>query len=231
MRPEANAVSPLRRHQVAFLTADGWADALQHVSDDIAGELRRWAKHGLPLVVTQQGVVADTPGRVALGWPAPLACGRRRVAVNVRRDGIARRDEFPLAAAAIDLLPADSREAMRSLLCRLERLGTPARVYGSYGWQQLSGLDYVHARSDLDLWLAVHDLAHADRIVALLAACAVAWPRIDGELIGPDGTAVAWREYEAWRAGRVRGVLVKRLDRAAIEARPGWPDASTALAA
>ena len=37
-----------------------------------------------------------------------------------------------------------------------------------------------------------------------------------------DGTAVAWREWIEWRAGRTRAVLVKRLTGAALRLDIAW---------
>ena len=42
-------------------------------------------------------------------------------------------------------------------------------------------------------------------------------PRLDGELLFPDGAAIAWREWVAHRDGRVAQVLVKRLRGVALE--------------
>jgi len=47
-----------------------------------------------------------------------------------------------------------------------------------------------------------------------------AGPRLDGELVFPDGAAIAWREWVAHREGRAAQVLVKRLRGVALES-PG----------
>ena len=52
---------------------------------------------------------------------------------------------------------------------------------------------------------------------ALLAAVDWDGPRLDGELLFPDGAAIAWREWQAWRQGRAPQVLVKRLRGVALE--------------
>ena len=215
--------SPLRRHQLAYLTTAGWMDTLRRPMEaDVATHLQRWAERDLPLVVAKQ-FESGAPDTIALGWTAPRMCANRRVAVGVAPAGIARFDEFPPALDAVDLLPAGARSCIESLLRALIALGTMPRVYGSYGWQRLSGLAYVHERSDLDLWLGVRDLAQADAAVTGLQAGELGAIRVDGELVGPDGAAVAWREYRAWRAGRSRGLLFKRLHSAAIEHQVAWP--------
>lgn len=92
----------------------------------------------------------------------------------------------------------------------------PARVFGAFAWQHLSGLPYVHARSDIDLLWQVGDARQADQLVERLQHWESAFGhRVDGELCLVDGGAVNWREY----AGRSREVLVKRLDGAALELR------------
>ena len=212
----------LRRHQLAYLSAAGWQEALRLPAvQGVAPQLRYWAAQGLPLVVTRQGTCAAMPGRIALGWPAPLRDGRQRVALNVAPKSVAWFDAFPEAHKALPLLPRGVRAPLQSLLTALRENGVQPRVYGSFGWQLLSGLAYVHAASDFDLLLSVQDCDQADAQVALLQASAPARLRIDGEFLFPDGAAVAWREYANWRAGLTRELLVKRLDSVALEPEVG----------
>jgi phosphoribosyl-dephospho-CoA transferase len=168
---------------------------------------------------------------VALGLPAPEAWARRRIALQVPRDTIASLDEFPRAAEALRLLPARARPPVRALLEGLASLGVQARVYGSHGWQLVSGQRYLHADSDLDLWLTVQDPLQADAAAHRLQSMSLARPRLDGELVFVDGAAVAWREWATWRAGRTRGLLVKRLGGATIENRLPVPSAVVDCAA
>jgi len=208
----------LRRHQLAYLTAAGWEEALRWpAAQVVAPQLRHWAAQGLPLVVTRQGGCTAAPGRIALGWPAPLRDGRQRVALNVAPKSVAWFDEFPEAHKALPLLPRSVRAPLQSLLAQLRENGARPRVYGSYGWQLLSGLAYVHAASDFDLLLGVQDRDQADTLVALLQTSDPASLRIDGEFLFPDGAAVAWREYASWRAGLTGELLVKRLGAVALE--------------
>jgi phosphoribosyl-dephospho-CoA transferase len=113
-------------------------------------------------------------------------------------------------------------------------LDVEAVVYGSFGWQQLTGLDYLREGSDIDLLLQVASPEQADAAVAALHASGIESPRLDGELVFPDGSAVAWREWAIWRAGLVEQVLVKRLD-GPLLARPShwahWGSAKVAVPA
>ena len=211
---------PLRRHRLAYLSALGWHEVLARAWDAQARAcLAHWACERLPLVVTRQ----HPPGEgaeaapIALGLPAPLRWGRRRLALQVARESLVCFDEFPRAAEAGRLLPRPLRAAWRALDAGLGALHAGARVYGSHGWQLLSGLDHVHPGSDIDLWIAVDDAAHADAVARELQHFAGGQRvRLDGELVFPDGAAVAWREWHAWRGGRTRRLLVKRLDGATL---------------
>lgn len=212
----------LHRHQLVRLNDAGWGVVRARAWDEDAQAcLAHWAAHGLPLVVTQQrGGLADD--QFALGLPAPLQWQRRRLALQVARSDVLYFDEFPSAADVTTSLPAAARGAWRTLLAALAATGASVRVYGSHGWQRITGLSYLHAESDLDLRLSVADAAVADAVVAALQASALALPRLDGELAFPDGSAVAWREWRPWREGRVDRVLVKRLRGVAMETDAVW---------
>src|SRR5213079_1466936 len=100
-----------------------------------------WAQHRLPLVITRQppsNGSRDTP--IALGLPAPLQWDRRRLAIHVPRSAMAWFDEFPRAAELTRLLPRAPRSAWRTLGQALAECNAPARIYGGYGWQLLTGL-------------------------------------------------------------------------------------------
>ena len=127
------------------------------------------------------------------------------------------------------MLPYESRPAWRALTTALAACRAPARVYGSYGWQRLSGLRYLRAGSDLDLWIAVDDAAHADLVGSCLQDFAAQRPRLDGELVFDDGSAVHWREWMAWRTGQARNLLVKRVDGAALASRDFVPGRAGAM--
>jgi phosphoribosyl-dephospho-CoA transferase len=171
--------------------------------------LAHWAAHGLPLVVTRQ-----SPGAgdlIALGLPAPTRWERRRIALHVPRGSVACFEEFPELGEVLPWLPQPARAAACRLQDGLGACGAQARIYGSHGWQVLSGLDHVRPGSDLDVCVQVEDAAQADEVAHRLTDWGVEQPRLDGELMFPDGSAVAWREWSGWRATRTRAVMVKGL--------------------
>jgi len=208
---------PLHRHQLVQLGTEGWQClAAQPWDEEAHACIDHWAAARLPLVVTRQ--CPDDADTLALGLPAPLRWQRRRLALRVDWRHVAWFDEFPSAQDVGGLLPCSGRPAWRRLGATLAALDAGARVYGSHGWQQLSGLPYLHANSDIDLCVAVQDVRHADAVAAVLARFCPELPRrLDGELQFADGRAFSWREWQAWRAGRSRAILCKTLQAVSLE--------------
>lgn len=195
----------MQRHDLFHLSPGAWAEVLARVWDaEALACLTHWRDHDLPLVVSRQPCVAE-PGVVALGLPAPACWSRRRLALRVPVDQLGRAAALP------------GPEAVAGWLAPGFLAGHTLRIAGSFGWQRLTGLAYVHRDSDIDLLVSVADAPAADAVARLLAGCAHAGPRLDGELIFPSGAAVAWREWAAVRSGVVPQVLVKRLGGAALE--------------
>ncbi len=219
-------MTPLHRHQLAQLTDAGWQRVLAGTWDAQARDcLAHWAQQRLPLVVTRQR--PQHGQAVSLGLPAPGRWARRRIALAVPRGDIAQLGDFPLAARLAPLLAAPQRRPWRALCGGLSACGVAARVYGSHGWQLLSGLDHVRAGSDIDLRIVVDGPAQADAVAVLLQS----WSdglRLDGELVFAGDHAVAWREWLAWRAQRTPSLLVKRIDGVALAHAPFWPVAQAA---
>ncbi len=206
----------VHRQQLVRLSVDGWAHVLEAPWDaDARACLSLWAERGLPLVVTRQPPSHDDT--LATGLPAPSRFRRRRLAVAVSAQDVLFLDEFPGADSASRLLPRSVVASWRSLVATLAANDCAVRVYGGHGWQALTRLAYVHAASDLDLLLPVSSPAQADEVARTLSSAAWNGPRLDGELLFPDGAAVAWREWRDHRQGRVALVLVKRLRGVALE--------------
>lgn len=204
------------RHGLVWLSDAGWQTLLPQAPDAPSLQcLSHWAQQHLPLVTTRQ-----QPGdaMLAVGLAMPARWGRRKLALRVAREHLLYCSGFPTAADITTMLPPAARTPWRLLCAELARLGVSPRVHGSHGWQKLTGLHYLRASSDIDLHIAVDSDMLADRIATLLQrGMGATGPRIDGELLFPDGAAIAWREWLQLREGRVREVLVKRLDGVALE--------------
>jgi phosphoribosyl-dephospho-CoA transferase len=211
-------MGPLHRHQLAHLSAAGWQRLLSGGWDAEARDcLAHWAAHSLPLVVTRQRE-DDDGASLALGLCAPRQWNHRRLALRVDRAEVLYFDEFPRLDQVVTQLPQSARAPARQLALALRACGATARVYGSHGWQHLTGLAHVRDGSDLDVWVGVHGVPQADAVTAALNAFASTSRRLDGELVFDGDRAVAWREWLAWRSGRAQTLLVKRLRGAALEA-------------
>ncbi|SNT84848.1 malonate decarboxylase holo-[acyl-carrier-protein] synthase [Stenotrophomonas sp. CC120222-04] len=198
----------LPRHTLVWLSARaGWQ------ADIAAHELRlaNWFAQGLPAIVARRAA-DDADPRLRLGVPLPPAEGKLRLALRVPLQDVLRTEAPPTLQAALEgNLPEEWRHPLQAL-----QAIAPARVFGAFAWQHLTGLHYVRARSDIDLLWRIDTAAQADALVARLQA----WEtehgrRVDGELCLAGDAAVNWREY----AGRSREVLVKRLEGAALELR------------
>ena len=217
VRPDTRPPALLHRQQLLRLTSQGWSRVLATPCEDATRPcLALWAAQGFPLVVTRQP--ASGGDAIAVGLPAPARFRRRRIALSVAPEDVLFLDEFPPAEAVTRLLPRAAVAPWRALVATLALDGCRARVYGGFGWQAITRLPYVHAGSDLDLLLPVAGAAEADEVARLLAAAAWDGPRLDGELLWPDGAAIAWREWRDHRQGRAARVLVKRLRGVALEA-------------
>lgn len=196
------------RHTLAWLSANADWRA------DVAAQeprLAAWFAQGLPAMVARRA--ADDPDpRLRLGVPLPPNEGKLRLALRVPLQDVQRLQLPPALDAVLTTgVSTDWQRALRAV-ARI----APARVFGAFAWQHLSGLPYVHARSDIDLLWQVESRTQADALAAHLNA----WEheharRVDGELCLPDGGAVNWREF----AGDSRQVLVKRLEGAALHVR------------
>jgi phosphoribosyl-dephospho-CoA transferase len=240
-------MTPLRRHQLVWLDEFAWfrvlatasssSNDLPHACEAQTAQsklnqlecLEHWAQQRWPLVVTRQAAhaLADDPDAVlALGLSAPARWGRQAIAVSSTLTGVMRRCAFPSAAEVGATLPCAARPGWVALCQSLAQLGVTAHVYGSHGWQQLTGLDYVHPGSDIDLLLAVATPAQADLACARLMSADMGSVRIDGELAFGNGTSVAWREWQMFRSGQAERILVKHLTRSSLEDTLVWASAA-----
>lgn len=188
---------PAGRHDFVFVRPEGWR-ALLIPHGELACDplVLHWAELGWP-TIRRRALPCETTG-LALGLPLPPSAGKKRLSLLAGLDDI-------VAVARPPSLREVRTSAPRCWQPTLDRLdevalrhSAHARVFGSLAWEALTGLDYVTARSDLDLLFEIRPETDLDRLVADLAAIEIEAPmRLDGELVRADGAAANWRELHA----------------------------------
>jgi phosphoribosyl-dephospho-CoA transferase len=188
------------RHELVWLDPKAWPDLIGH-RDDLSGleAVQAWCANGWPLVVRRPDPDSDQGGdRLALGLPLPPALGKRRIALDAPCAAVlSRRPPLRLEEASA-AIPQPWRTTVDALLSAAQCCGADLRVFGALAWQALTGLDYLHAGSDLDLIATASAGGSLDLLDAVARIEAEAPMRIDLELVRPDGASA--------NAGELRGI-------------------------
>ncbi|QIB32979.1 malonate decarboxylase holo-[acyl-carrier-protein] synthase [Ancylobacter pratisalsi] len=181
------------RHDLVWLDPD--ALPVLEVPGDMREHVDCWIHTGHPAVVRRDDTLRGEVPTVALGIPLPQRLGRRRLVLQAPLDAIVRRGRFPSIAAATSAAPESMREVLAETTLLLEACGAHARVYGSLGWQHLTGEIYLHPASDIDLLIEPDLRFDIDAALDVFRTMAMdASPRLDGELVVAPDRALAWRE-------------------------------------
>ena len=207
---DEGAASRLRRHDLLHIAPGAWEEALRSRSDLAGIELLDgWADAGWPVIVRRRDD-GDQEGTIPVAVPLPRAARRTGVALALPPVAVSGR-RAPMSLEDVRAVtPRAWHESIDALVAAGARHRSRPIAFGSVLWQALTGLSYVGATSDLDLAWPVDPTTDITSLVELLRDLdRNATPRIDGELIFPDGGAVSWREL----ARGPRLVIVKRVDR------------------
>ena len=207
-----------RRHDLVWLTPDGWDAALRPLAGAARELGQAWSARGLPAVVrrTEPGTPSSI---VCLGIPAPpdVHSGQKvRLGFAAERRHIAK--VRPAMALDEAEAPVSWQPGLASLRIALRAAGIDCRVFGSLAMQTLTGDRYLGAGSDVDLLLRPLDGSQLEAGLALVARHAQSLP-LDGEIEFPFGHAVSWKEWLGADAPPRRGadrVLAKHLDTVAL---------------
>jgi phosphoribosyl-dephospho-CoA transferase len=183
------------RHDWVWL-ADDWRRQLSApLTQDEASAVEDWLHADRPLVVARRQA-GDAPDTLRLGLALP---GKRRIGLCLTRAAVLRRAEGPkLAQAAVFACP-EWRDSLKNLSAGVLAMGEEARVFGSFAWQYFAADParvYLTASSDVDLLLRPASWSSTQRLLGFLEEFSSRHPtpRLDGEILLPDGDAVAWRE-------------------------------------
>jgi phosphoribosyl-dephospho-CoA transferase len=188
----------LLRHTLVYVNPGAWRDHLSKRPDVAAQPLAlRWADQGWPFVVRRRHPM-ESGDAVPLALPLPPMAGKQRIAVALEHCDITATADFPDVLDALNVAPHTWHPCLRQLHQTAARYGIRARVFGSLGWQYLTGLTYLGPRSDLDVLLTWPEAGRMHKLLGALAQIDSAAPvRLDCELIRSDGAGVNWRELHA----------------------------------
>lgn len=206
------------RHDLVWLTSRGWQRVRAGAPEQALAALDRWRDAGWPAVVRR--AEADiAPGEVAIGFPLPPRPedgGKLKFGCCVEMSDIGRRTRALPLVGALDAVPAQWREGLEMLERQAADAGVGLGVYGSVALAALTGQYYLTPLSDIDVLLQPHTRRQLMIGLDLLSWHAGILP-LDGEVVFPDGRAVAWKELRAAFAGAPgTRVLTKGLDRIAL---------------
>ncbi len=204
-----SAAEPYRRHDWVWLGRE------TSLPDRL--EVRSHLEAGRPFIVARHPAPAGKD-RLSLGLALP---DKRRLGFGVAVSDVVRhRAPLPLAEV-LPWVPDSWLPVLEGLAARFKAVGMEARVYGSAAWQAMTGVSYLREDSDLDLLLAPATAEQLRLTLGVLVSLEGTRPRLDGELVLPDGSAVAWREAASDSAS----LLVKTLSGVSLVPRPTWMSA------
>lgn len=191
------------RHELVWLTAQGWDTALERAQPGQQAGIERWRRADWPAVVRRAGVGLEA-GEVSLGIPLPPTPDgvKGRIAMTALKADVARHTPALALADAAQAAPDHWRKGLDALTA-----GLPLRAYGSLAMQAITGQSYLTPSSDIDLLFFPTDGESLRAGLALLEQHAAVLP-LDGEIIFASGAAVAWKEWINAARGQAR-VLVK----------------------
>jgi phosphoribosyl-dephospho-CoA transferase len=200
---------PFRRHDWVTLPDDWRRRLAAPLAAEDEESLARWSEKGRPVVVARRRE-GDAPGLLRLGLALP---GKRRVGLALPADAAALRRRPPFFLDVVEKSAAFWPEAMRELAATIARFAPDTRVFGSFAWQFFAAdptMIYVTRESDIDLLLTPARGGQLAAWIAMLQDFESRWPepRLDGEIVLPDGDFVSWREF----AARPKKILVKGAD-------------------
>lgn len=204
------------RHDLVWLTSRGWQRVLAAAPAGTLERLDTWRDAGWPAVV-RRAEVDLVPGEVAIGFALPPgADGKVRIGCRVELTDIGRRTRALPLVGALDAAPVPWREVLVALERQAAEAGLGLAVYGSLALQALTGQNYLTPTSDIDLLLRPLNRAQLMTGLDLLARYGALLP-LDGEVVFPEGRAVAWKELRAaFDSAPGTRVLAKGLERVGL---------------
>lgn len=185
---------PLSRHSLVWLDSVLCQPLKRRLPAETWAIVADWLDRNRPAIVRRR-TENDPEDTIPLGIPLPPHQGRQRIALQAPVSAV-REIRPPLTLRQVILsAPAAWQAPLSELDARFTAEGLELRVFGSLAWQHITKESYLTARSDVDLLLRPQSRVPLERALAILTD----WERqttlrADGEVLLPDGAAVAWRE-------------------------------------
>jgi len=202
----------MRRHDLATIRPGAPVQIqCNEMAQDAEAIVQDWISGGLPLVIARQsrGQNGGTD-QIALGLTLPPNEASRRIGCLLHADDILQVCPPTPLLACIPSLPLNLVIPLLALAEDLQAIGIEALVYGSLAWQAISGVDYLHAGSDIDLLCEVDTPGQLHELIAILEKHSSTLDhRLDGEIRFPDGSAVAWLELANALGNPAAELLIK----------------------
>jgi triphosphoribosyl-dephospho-CoA synthase len=177
------------RHDLLFL--DG-LDLSDHPDRAV---IAKWIGSGRPVIVRRPGLAFGGEG-VHCGIPLPPEHGKKRIAFIVPKNFIKRRDKLPGLEKCLQHLPPPQQLQMAGFLNACRENNFNPEVFGSLAWQHLTGLNYLHENSDIDLRFRIKNSIELEQLAAVLRLFSQPCGKLcDIELELWNGMAFSWREF------------------------------------
>lgn len=171
-----------QRHDLVWLSADG----------DYPQLLASWVAQGYPCVIPRQDLVLTGLLKVARSLPLDKSPSGRFAFLISPKWVINHQRALPIEYLS-HLFAVNELSIVFEML---HNLNISARFYGSCAWQVLCKQIYIHESSDVDILLSVESEQQLVKLPELLQFFEkIINRRIDGEIVFPDNSAVAWREW------------------------------------
>lgn len=185
----------LPRHNLVWLSDAGWQSVLGQAANDVATSIEAWARAGHPAVVRRAEPDAGD-GIVCAGIALPPDADgtKKRIPIRIPSAHVSMMAAPLQLEEVVAAMPSAWQPALARLCAEARRQHLGFRVYGSTALQGITGMRYVTPSSDIDLLLQPATHAELDAGLLLMAEHARILP-LDGEVVFPDGSAVAWKEW------------------------------------
>ncbi|SON54036.1 phosphoribosyl-dephospho-CoA transferase [Hartmannibacter diazotrophicus] len=212
VRPECWAGVLARAHRA------GWQPGAPALQPQARKLVAGWAEQGWPVIVRRLAACETSP-LIAVGLPLPPSLGKQRIALEVAPQEVLDSLAGVHLGREIGSLPPRLAPQLGDVLDLAHACGVAPRIFGALLWQHLTGLEYVHGGSDIDLLWPLGEATDRNRLLGGLTAIDETGPaRIDGEILLASGRAVNWRELrDGLVAGAEGTVMVKTLEGVRLE--------------